>query len=148
MNAAFGKLQFTRSFGADTDRVFTALTNPADRMAWGPPDTGHVVLIENQPEPAPGVREVSRCGPRDNPYVDVATDWVVLDAPSRLIYAETLSAEGDVLGTSLATFELSASDAGTDLRATIHLVSFVGEEMLGEFEGGWSHAMDSLARHI
>jgi uncharacterized protein YndB with AHSA1/START domain len=148
MTASFGHLNFTRTLKSGPDRVYQALTSPADRMAWSPPDTDNVVLIEDQPDPAPGVREVSRCGPRHNPYVDVATDWVLMEPPSRLVYAETLSAEGDVLGCSLATFELEADGTGTALRISVQLVSFVGEEMKSEFEGGWSHALDNLARHV
>ena len=148
MTADFGKLQFARTLTAPVDRVYLALTTPQDRMAWGPPDTASVVLIEGQPAPTPGGREMSRCGPRDNPYVDVATDWIVMEAPSRLIYAETLSAEGEVLGTSLATFELDAADAGTDMRVTVQIVNFSGDEMMSEFEGGWSHALENLAAHV
>ena len=146
--AEFGQLQFTRDLTSAPTRVFTALTSAADRMAWGPPDVGHVVLIEGQPEAKPGLREHSRVGPRDNPYVDVATDWILMEAPVRLIYAETLSAEDNVLGTSLATFELTATGTGTSLRATIQLVSLVGAEMMAEFENGWTHAIDSLVRHV
>lgn len=146
MTTATGSLQFTRTLASDPARVFAALTSAADRMAWGPPDTDSIVLIENQPDPAPGVRELSRCGPRDNPYVDVATDWIVMEAPTRLVYAETLSAEGETLGCSLATFELAADGTGTALSAHIQIVSFVGDEMMGEFEGGWSHAMDNLTK--
>ena len=148
MTAQFGTLEFNRALGSDPTRVFTALTSAADRMAWGPPDPNSVVIIEDQPDPAPGVRELSRCGPRDNPYVDVATDWIVMEAPARLIYAETLSAEDDVLGCSLAVFELSPDGEGTALKANVQIVSFVGPEMMGEFEGGWTHALDNLAKHI
>jgi len=148
MTTAFGQLQFERTLAAGPDRVFAALTSAEDRMAWAPPDTGHVVLIEDQPAPAPGVRELSRVGPRENPYVDVTTDWVIIDAPTRLVYVETLSAEGDALGSSLATCELAPDGDGTALRLTVQLVSFVGKEMMGEFEGGWTHAIDSLARYI
>ena len=148
MTAHLGTLEFTRTLGADPARVFTALTNQSDRMAWGPPDADSVVIIEDQPDAAPGVRETSRVGPRDNPYGDVATDWIVMEEPASLIYAETLSAEGETLGCSLATFELSADGAGTSMQASIQIISFVGEEMMGEFEGGWTHALDNLTRHF
>ena len=148
MKAEFGQMQFERHLTAPPARVFEALTDPADRMAWGPPDSGSVVLIDGEARAEAGTRETSRVGPRENPYVDVATDWIVLDAPSRLIYAETLFAEGEVLGTSLATFELQAKGGGTDMRATVQLVNFAGPEMMGEIEAGWSHAIDSLVQHV
>ncbi|UWR21088.1 SRPBCC family protein [Sulfitobacter sp. S190] len=149
MTAQFGELRFDRTLDAPPARVFEALTHPADRMAWGPPDTGHVVEIDpDAPPPAAGLREHARCGPRDTPYVDVTTDWVLMEPPGLLVYVETLAAEGQTLGTSLATFEVTADGAGTALRVTVQVVSFVGDEMLGEVEGGWTHALDNLVQHL
>ena len=148
MTGAFGQLQFDRKLNAAPARVFAALTAPEERMAWGPPDADSVVLIDAPLTPEPGARELSRVGPRDNPYVDVATDWVVIEAPTRLIYAETLSAEGEVLATSFATFELAENAAGTQLRATVHIANFAGDDMMPEIEGGWTHAMDALGAHV
>lgn len=148
MKAEFGQLQFDRHVKAAPARVFEALTNAEDRMSWGPPDVASVVLIEGQEPPAPGRREMSRVGPRENPYVDVATDWIVMDAPHCLISAETLMAEGAVLATSFATYELAAEGEGTQLRATVHIANFAGAEMMGEIEGGWSHAVDALCAHV
>ena len=148
MTAQFGQLQFTKALTASPGRVFQALTNPADRMAWGAPDAQSVVLIEGQPAAAPGVREMSRVGPRENPYVDAATDWIVMEHPTRLIYAETLSADGETLVTGLATFELSADGSGTDLRATIQIANFAGEEMYEEVASGWENAIAALAAHL
>ncbi|WP_299690660.1 SRPBCC domain-containing protein [uncultured Tateyamaria sp.] len=148
MSTQFGQLHFDRQMNAAPARVFEALISPEERMAWGPPDTGFVVLIDAPVTPVPGAREMARVGPRDNPYVDVATDWVVIEAPTRLIYAETLSADGEVLATGFATFELTEEGAGTQLRATVHIANFAGEEMMEEVEGGWTHAVDALAAHV
>lgn len=143
-----GTLRLSRAIKAAPDTVYTALIDPAARSAWGPPGDGHVVLIEGQPTPAPGIREVSRCGPIDNPYVTVLTDWVLMEPATRLVYAETLMAEGAALGASLACYDLIASDTGTDLTVTIQIMSFIGDEMLSEFEGGWTHAFENLTRYI
>lgn len=140
-------LTFTRMFPATPPQVVHALTDPEARMTWGPPDADNVVLIEGQPTPTPGSRDTSRVGPRDNPYVDATTDWIEI-SPSRVSYAETLSAEGDSLGTSLAIFELSASAAGTQVQTTILIASFVGDGMIDEYDSGWTHAIDALARHL
>lgn len=148
MTADFGQLQFSKSLNSSPDRVFQALTSAADRMAWSPPDADSVLLIKDQPAAAPGIREMGRVGPRENPYVDVATDWVVMEQPLRLVYAETLSAEGEALATSLATFELSDSGGGTALRATIQIANFAGEEMYGEISAGWETAIDALVAHL
>ncbi len=148
MIADFGQIQFDRHMTATPDHVFQALTNAEDRMAWGAPDTGSVHIIDTLGPLEPGSRDTGRVGPRDNPYVDITTDWIILDAPSRLVYVETLSAEGQALSTSLATFELVGEGTGTALRATIQIVNFAGDDMRAEIEGGWSHALDALASHL
>ena len=148
MIADFGQIQFDRTLNATPDRVFQALTDAQDRMAWGAPDTNSVHIIDAPAPLEPGAREMGRVGPRDNPYVEVATDWIILEAPTRLVYAETLSAEGEALGTSLATFELSDQGTNTALRATIQIANFAGEGMRAEMEAGWTHAMEALASHV
>lgn len=140
-------LTFTRLLPADPARVVDALTRAEARMVWGTPDADMVVLIENQPDPAPGVREISTCGPRENPYVTVRTDWIEI-TPKRVSYAETLEAEGDAFATSLVIFDLADADGKTALTATIMVASFAGLDVLPEVEGGWTRAMDNLVRYL
>ena len=140
-------LTYSRTLPAAPARVAQALTDPAARMAWGPPDADSVVQIEGQPVPAPGVRDIARAGPRDNPYVDVTTDWIEI-SDSRVTYAESLAAEGEAFATSFAVLSLSAQGTQTQLDATIFVASFAGAEVLPEVEGGWVHALDALARHL
>lgn len=140
-------LTFARMFAADPKRVGTALTSPEARMDWGRPDADTVVVIKDQPAPAPGVREMSTCGPADNPYVTVLTDWIEI-TPTRVSYAETLAAEGEVFATSLAIFDIAREGSQTRLSATILVASFAGAEVLPEVEGGWTHAMENLSRHL
>ena len=144
----FETLTFSRILPAQPDRVYRALTSAQDRMVWGSPEPDTVVLIEGQPDPAPGVRETSRCGPRDNPYVTVLTDWVLMEPGERVVYAETLMAEGAPLGVTLATYEMAPDGTGTSLLLTLQIASFIGAEMLSEFESGWTHAVDNLTRHL
>lgn len=140
-------LTFARTLPADPARVVRALTSAEARMEWGTPDTEMVVLIEGQPDPAPGVREVSTCGPASNPYVTVRTDWIEI-TDTRVSYAETLEAEGATFATSLAIFELAGTTGQTELTTTIMVASFAGEEVLPEVEGGWTHALENLARYL
>jgi uncharacterized protein YndB with AHSA1/START domain len=139
-------LTFTRDLAAPPDRILRALTEPAARMAWGPPDADTVVLIEGQPEAAPGLRETSYCGPAGNPYVTVRTDWILLD-PARVTYAETLEAEGEAFATSLAIFDLAETGDGTRLDITILIASYAGLEVFAEVAAGWTHALENFAKY-
>lgn len=140
-------LTFSRTMPADPAQVASALTDPKARMAWGSPDADTLVLIEDQPAAAPGVREVSTCGPAGNPYVKVQTDWIEI-TPTRLTYAETLEAEGEAFATSMAIYDLTASGSETQLSVTVFVASFAGEEVLPEVESGWTHAFESLTRYL
>ncbi|MEL6889784.1 MAG: hypothetical protein AAFO86_13895 [Pseudomonadota bacterium] len=53
-----------------------------------------------------------------------------------------------MLATSFATYELTADGAGTRLRLNVHIANFAGDGMLGEIEGGWTHALDNLVQHV
>ncbi len=145
--AETGLITLSRTIAASPKHLFSVLTSPEARQIWGPPDPQSVVLIENQPAPAPGVRELSRVGPAENPYVDVTTDWIRIDEAERLVYSEMLEAEGTALGISFATLELTETDAGTDLNVTVQIVSFVGDEIMSEMESGWTHAFESMAKY-
>lgn len=140
-------LTFTRTLPAPPARVLHAMTSAEARMLWGPPDADMVVVIENQPEPAPGVREVSTCGPKGTPYVTVLTDWIEI-TEGRITYAETLQAEGESFATSLAIFDLTPDGDQTQMTSTVMVASLAGPEVLPEVEGGWTHALDSLSRHL
>lgn len=144
----FATMTLNRKVNATPARVFDAMTNAKARAIWAAPDADSVVQIVDQPDPAPGVREVSAVGPAENPYVTVHTDWIVMEAPKRLIYTETLLAEGETLAVTLAVAELSAQGDGTQLDLHLDLASFVGEEMRGEIESGNRHAIDSLVKLV
>ncbi|GIT92842.1 hypothetical protein JANAI62_33000 [Jannaschia pagri] len=141
-------LVFSRLLPASPQRTYDALIDPAARQIWGPPDADSVVLIDGDQPVVEGGRETSRCGPKDNPYVTVLTDWIILAPGSRLTYAETLVAEGAPLGVTLATADLEPDANGTRLTLTLQIVSYVGSEMLAEFEGGWTHAITNLEVYV
>ncbi|MEM8848893.1 MAG: hypothetical protein AAGE03_02550 [Pseudomonadota bacterium] len=141
-------LALTRDLKASPARLFDALISPKARTLWGPPGPDMVVLIKDQPAPAEGVREVSRCGPRDDPSVTVWTDWIILTPPSRVICAETLIEGGAHLGVTLAQYDISETAMGSHLDLHLTLASFIGAEMIDGFKDGWTHALANLIDHL
>lgn len=138
-------LTFNRTIAAPADRIYQALLSAEDRRIWGVPDADSVLVIEGQPDPAPGGRETSRVGPRDNPYVDATTDWIILQPSERVVYSELLSAEGTALGISLASFDLAPDSDGTNLSVIVQIISYVGDEAMDEIRAGWTHAVEALS---
>ena len=51
------------------------------------------------------------------------TDWIIVVDGTQLVYAETLEAEGTILTTSLATYQLSETPEATDLSLSVHIVT-------------------------
>ncbi|MGR3467969.1 MAG: SRPBCC family protein [Shimia sp.] len=137
-------LQFERRIKATPAHLYACLTDPEARQIWGAPGEGQVVIVDTPTPVEVGQRETSRCGPADNPYVTVHTDWLLLSPGEHVAYAETLSAEGAPLGITLANYAIAGHPEGSALTIHLHLTSYVGAEMKGEFEGGWAHALNNL----
>jgi len=140
-------LTFKRRFPVAPPRVVKALTDADDRMIWGAPDADMALLIHDQPDPAPGIRDTARVGPTGTPYVTVLTDWIIID-PARVTYAETLEAEGAPFATSLAVFDLSTDGQNTDLLLTVMVASYAGADVIPEVESGWTNAIATLSGHL
>lgn len=137
-------LHFERQISASPSRVFHALTDPASRQIWGAPDAGSVVTLSTDAQPTEGSRDHGSVGPAENPYVDVVTDWVLIDPAVHVSYVETLKAEGAVLGMTLAHFGFSETDTGTTLTVHLQISNFIGDEMGTEMIDGWHHAIEAL----
>ncbi|MGR3492877.1 MAG: hypothetical protein ACU0DW_12535 [Shimia sp.] len=74
----------------------------------------------------------------------VHTDWLLLAPSKHVAYAETLTAEGTPLGITLADYAIADHPDGSALTIHLHVTSYVGADMMGEFEGGWTHALSNL----
>lgn len=114
-------------------------------MVWNSPDADMVFMIKNPGPVAPGERETGQVGPADNPYVTAHADWIITDPGERLVYAETLEAEGMVLTTSLACATLQAVEDGTLMTMNVHVTSFTGLDSIVEVEQGWTFAFEAMA---
>lgn len=141
-------LTFTRALPCSPERTFDALTSAEARQVWGAPDADSVYVIEGSPCAVEGARDTGRVGPREEPYVTVHTDWILLGPAERVVYVETLVAEGAALSTSLVEAEIAASEGGTRLDLTVRLSCYVGEEMMGELLAGWEHGVAALMLYL
>lgn len=124
-------------------RLWTILTDPAEREHWGAPDADMVLTVETA-DLREGGQDRHRCGPAGAPDFTVDTRWYRLDPPDRAVFTETLFVGGETLGTSLVTYVLIPSATGTALAITVHVSAFGGPEMLDEFRAGWEGGLASL----
>ncbi|MGB0798164.1 MAG: hypothetical protein ACPGRD_02445 [Planktomarina sp.] len=141
-------LQFERNINATPDHLFNCLTQGDKRQIWNSPGEGQVVIIDTPIPATPGVRETSRVGPAENPYATVHADWIILTPGERVVYAETIAAEGMDLGVTLVVCEITPRDSGCQLSIHLQLTSFVGEEFSTQVGAGWTHAVDALVKFV
>ncbi|MFY0635990.1 MAG: SRPBCC domain-containing protein [Vannielia sp.] len=138
-------LTLTRSIAAPPARLFPLMTQPEFRAEWGAP-TENTRLDILQADIRPGGRELSRCGPADNPEFEVTTDFHHLDAPALLIFTETIRIEGAPISAGLCSIEITPEGAGSHLTVTAQLASLIGDEMAEGYTQGWTAALTNLAQ--
>ncbi|SIO05700.1 SRPBCC domain-containing protein [Vannielia litorea] len=141
----FDTLTLTRSIAAPPARLFPLMTEPAYRAEWGAP-TENTRLDIVEADIRPGGRELSRCGPKDNPEFEVTTDFHHLDAPALLVFTETIRIDGAPLSCGLCSIEITPEGTGSHLTVTAQLSSLIGDEMAAGYTQGWTAALANLAR--
>ena len=140
-------LVFERKIPAPQEKVFAALADPQARIAWGAPsDTA--VLIYDESNFREGGRDCFRCGAKADPNIHGVTQYLDIVEGLRIVSSETITVGGKRLCASITTVELSADGAGTRLKSTTQLASFIGEDMLKGHEAGNNGSLDNLVRYF
>lgn len=147
MTSATGHFQITRTIAAPPARLWSLLTDPQAREAWGAP-SDEAVLILDKADLREGGQERHRCGPKEAPDFIVDTHWYHLDAPERACYTETLTIGDARLAVSLVTYRLAAADAGCHLTVDVAVSSMTDDPVTEDFHGGWTSGLDRLERMI
>ena len=133
---------FDRAMPLSPSRLWSLLTDPKMREIWSAP--GDLTLDVVSADTQLGGVDHHRCGPEDAPEFEVETRWYNLEEPQAASFTEVIEAGGMRLGASLVTYALAETPSGTDLSITVAVTSFVGPEMIGEFNAGWSGAVEKL----
>ncbi len=143
-SAAFhATLFFERMIPATCDQVFTAYADVDQRKKWGAPSE-KTALIYDQADFREGSGDSFRCGAKANPDIHGATRYLDILINRRIVSTETISMDGRRLCASLQTLELDPVGDSTQLKSTIQLVSFVGQDMVKGHESGTNASLDNL----
>jgi len=140
-------LVFERHISAPVEAVFCAFADATQKAEWGAPTDTAVILYDSS-DFRPGGVDRFRCGSRKNPNVQGTTWYLEIAENSRIVSAERIEMEGKPVSTSLAALELRPEGTTTYLKATIHVASFVGSEMIRNFQIGNDGALDNLMRYL
>jgi uncharacterized protein YndB with AHSA1/START domain len=141
-------LTFERLVPASLERVFHALSDVKARADWGAPSDTAVILYDASDFRIGGVDRY-RCGSRANPNVRGTTWYVDIIADKRIVSAERVEMDGNLLACSLATTEFFSTAAGeTRVHVTVQVVSFVGNAMIDGHRTGHNGSLDNLVRYF
>ncbi|MEM1232881.1 MAG: SRPBCC domain-containing protein [Pseudomonadota bacterium] len=138
-------LTFERSFSLPPARLWTLLTDPKMREAWGAPSEDAVLTMEIS-DLREGGFEIHHCGPKEAPEFTVETRWYKLNASEDACYTETLVIGGEKLFTSLVTYALAETATGTDLGIHVAITSFGDEDMTADIQEGWEGGLANLVK--
>jgi uncharacterized protein YndB with AHSA1/START domain len=136
-----------RIYEASCAQVFKALTDPAAKAKWFTGGNGYSLLAREM-DVRPGGREMVR-GRWDSGMVstfEATYHDVVPD--ERLVYAYEMYLDERKISVSVATFELSASGAGTRLRMTEQGAFLDGYDDAGSREKGSKFLLDALGNSL
>lgn len=130
-----------RTYAATPDRVWAALAEPAAKLRWfAAPSEQSVEHTMDFREG--GVEEMSgRHGDNDFHYVARYFDLV---ERQRLVYSYAMSYAGRRLSLSVASWELTPADGGTDVVYTESMVIVHQEETAQSRQEGTEALLDSL----
>lgn len=135
-----------RKIAATPDRLWHLLTDPQSRGLWNAPDDDMQMTPLTEDVRVGGV-ERHRCGPEDAPMFEADTRWYRLEAPRDAAFTETILIGGDAIATSLVTYRVSPISDGCELHVTVAISSFCGPDAAGEFQTGWTNALNKLAAY-
>lgn len=140
-------LIFERRYAASAARVFEAYVDVGLRTRWSAP-TPTSAIVYSETDFRVGGRDVYRCGAKDDLRYLANTHYCDIQANRRIVYSESVSAEGEMLSVSLNTWSLTPEGVKTHLVVTVQLVAFGGKDMIQGTRFGTNAALDHLGELI
>jgi len=143
--------QIERSYAATPERVFDAFANPETKRRWFFESTTHE-LKRHELDFRVGGGEVAEikfgAGPIAGKTITNDTVYEDIQPGRRIVTAYRMSMDGRPFSVAIATIEMVASAAGTDLILThqgTYLEGADGPEMR---KGGWISLLDKLEKEL
>jgi uncharacterized protein YndB with AHSA1/START domain len=141
-----------RSFAKPVETVFTALSKPEKVKQWFAEGDGHELLEFSLNFTEGGTQRLvyrMKAGtPVAGKVIDNEARFQEIVPNDRIVMVTTMKFEGKRILASQITFELVATQKGTDLVCTHQGAYFDGDpmQMSMRLEGGWNDLMDRLRK--
>jgi uncharacterized protein YndB with AHSA1/START domain len=142
-----------RSYPAKPERVFAALTDPAEKRRWFGEGDHHNVEHYELDSRVGGKEQLKlrfKAGNSPVAGMSCVNDGYYLDIvpDQRVVMASTMTIGGRCISASLATFDLVSSETGTDLIFTHQGAFFEGADGPVMREAGWRKLLEHLSAEL
>lgn len=135
-----------RLYPARLELVFSEFANPVARARWSAP--AEDVLIYDEADFRVGGKDVFRCGPKGHPKFQGETRYLFIAPNVCVVSSETVEMNDQCLAVSLTTLDFEPTEDATNLKVTLQIASFVGQDMILGSESGYKSALENLSQHL
>jgi len=138
-----------RSYPVTPERVFAAFADPSKKRRWFLGGDRARVQHYGLDFRVGGVESAAILLPEGTPVAGLLcsseTVYQNIVPNQRIVFTSTMSIQGNCISVALATVELLATDAGTDLIFTHQAAFFEGADGPAMREDGWRKLLDNLS---
>ena len=142
-----GTIVVERLIEATVSRVYAAFADHKAREAWGAPSETATFFYE-EADFRVGGRDVARCGAKTDPRFLVEARYVDIVPERRVVWTETIREIDNRLAVNITTLELQPNGQRTQLKVTVQVTSFVGEEMIANTKAGHTGSLANMASYF
>lgn len=140
-------LVFERKYKANTERLYSVLSEKSSRERWAKPHETIDMKYETF-DFKTGGKEVSFCGPSNDLRYKAIVNYLEVIENQRIIYSETVSENGLTLGHSLVTMELIENGEGSILMVTDQIISIGNDNFIEGNSIGYNASLDNIAKEF
>lgn len=141
-----------RDYPASPERVFTALSDPANKRRWFAEGEGFEVVSFTMDFRVGGSEQAEYRFKPGTPFPGAGmanhTTYLDIVANERIVLAYTMIMGEQRISSSLATFELLPTEAGTRLVFTEQAAFFAGADGPEMRQAGWTSLLDRLVAEL
>ncbi|HLK05429.1 MAG TPA: SRPBCC family protein [Candidatus Acidoferrum sp.] len=145
--ATHATIVIERNFPVPPQRVFGAFSDIEKKRKWFAPDEGAKIL-SHEMDFRVGGKEMKLLQFGEFPPCTNETNYLVIIPNHRIVIAYTMTMGGHTFSSSHATFEFSATEAGTNMLFTEQAAFFENSDGPKMREEGWTKLIDQLARTL
>lgn len=136
---------FEEVFEVTIERLFRAFTDPREREIWGAPSETAEVKIDAG-NVRTGGSETGRCGTKGDMQFSTHSAYHLVAHDACIVYTETVRMSETLLHAALVTVEFAKTLAGSTVRITDQITSFVGSQGIEGHRVGNTAALKNLKK--